>query len=94
MILKEVKEINTPENGWIENAYYVVDACFGPQNPVARYIFFTGFLSWGVPQGYNKFISSGCEVKEYKDAFFINPIQLLAMTDEDNILQPIGYIRG
>ena len=42
-----------PKGGWDAQTHYIVDAAFTSGNPIKRYVFYSGFISDGLPSGYN-----------------------------------------
>ena len=88
----EQKEIYHPIEGWIENAYYLVEASFNVHNPVWRYIFFSGFLNNGKPGNYNQIVSKARDALEYKDAWYFKPLFALAYENEQGLLQDLDGI--
>jgi hypothetical protein len=72
------KEIIEPKQGWHENSYYAVEASFSANNPMHRYIFYTGFLNGkgGGPGAYNMFMDF-TNVEErltISDVYYLRPL--------------------
>lgn len=69
--------------GWEPCTYYVVDASFASNNPAHRYIFYSGYLTNGVPCGYNGFaeFGRGEQGKEIQEAYFINVVRKFSIED-------------
>ena len=40
---------------WHEKTYYLVEAAFSEVNPIAKYVFYSGFLDNGNPGAYSYF---------------------------------------
>lgn len=51
---QKVQIIIPPENGWKPSTLYLVEASFNKNNPIHTYLFYSGFLSQGKPNGYNE----------------------------------------
>ncbi len=82
------RTIIIPIDGWIEQAYYLVEASFNVANPVHRYIFFTGFLNGrkDTPGGYNEFFRT--EGMTYGNAHYLKPLYLWAIEDDSYFQGP------
>jgi hypothetical protein len=79
------QRIEPLEGGWKSRTYYVVDACFSPDNPISRYVFFTGFIgSGGYPEGYNEFCCTEDRTR-ISEALYVKAIKEL--WTEENITQ-------
>ena len=50
-----------PDEGWEAQTYYVVEAAFSSGNTIKKYVFYSGFISDGLPGGYN------CLFSHYSD---------------------------
>jgi hypothetical protein len=55
-----------PKNGWEASTYYVVEVAMRVNNPIFKEIFYSGFLSSGKPNGYNKILGINKEISEVK----------------------------
>ena len=82
----KLKEIYHPAEGWVEHAYYVVEASFNNNNPVWNYIYFTGFLRDGIPSGYNQIVSKSDDILKYTDAHYLKPLSLVARENDYGVL--------
>lgn len=70
------KSIRPPEGGWRAHHWYVVHVSYRSVNPVHKALFYTGFVSGGVPSGYNKLVSGSYERDyQFSEAYYLRAVQ-------------------
>ena len=76
--------IYPPKEGWMEQAWYLVEMSMGPNNPVHRNLFYTGFLNDGKPAGYNHFAGNTIIGEEYSisDVYYMKAVRLVLTRDD------------
>jgi len=73
--IPQVKGVFPPEGGWKENTMYIVDVAFTQSNAIHQSYFFSGYLSDGVPSGYNQIINPTYEEPEsMRSAYYMKAL--------------------
>jgi hypothetical protein len=61
-----------------DHTYYLVHSSFNRNNPIAKYIMFTGFVDKNnIPGSYNSIIALGDKVAEYHELHYLKVIKEL-----------------
>ena len=76
--LPKDKKIIPPKDGWKDRTFYWVNASFNKYNPISRYMFYSGFISNGVPCGYNRFFGHDLDIN---DAYYLEVIMEVPEAD-------------
>lgn len=77
------RTIIKPNDGWLENAWYLVLVSYEPSNPVHHSLFYTGFLNGKNknPGGYNCLVpingTADHSHTEIADIHYLKPIKVL-----------------
>lgn len=72
-----------PFGGWLEKQYYLVEVAYTENNTIHRCIFYSGFLTNGVPSSYNCILSPTVEGKPtMNDLYCLKPIKRLRLPME------------
>lgn len=83
--LPEKQEIISPQGGWKESTYYVVDVSYNKSNPIFKSIFYTGFLNGkgSGPGGYNElFCAATDNGSTISDVYYMKAIRSIFMGNE------------
>jgi hypothetical protein len=77
-----VNEIISPEDGWKEKTFYLVDMALNKFSPIYRRIFYSGFLNGpnNTPGGCNCFFNTD-NLIEYSDVYYMKVIKELSECD-------------
>ena len=76
---------------WHEKTYYLVEAAFSEVNPIAKYVFYSGFLDNGNPGAYSYFSMYGNCNYRFNDCVYIKPLKMIA--SEEDMHSYSGSIR-
>lgn len=75
--------IKGPDNGWEEEAVYLVDVSFNENNPIHRSVLFSGFLHNGEPGNYHMLCNTSYERNfELKDVYYLKVIRKIASKED------------
>jgi len=78
------KEIVTPEGGWKEHTYYVIQVSYSSNNPVHTAILGVGFLKEdGSPGNYSEIWNNSYGgVKTFRSAWYIEVVKVIGRIKE------------
>lgn len=72
-----------PENGWEEEALYLIDVSFNKHNPIHRSVLFSGFLHNEEPGNYHMICNTSYERNfELKDVYYLKVVRKLASKED------------
>jgi hypothetical protein len=79
------EELLMPIDGWVENAYYIVEVSMERANPIFTALLFTGFLHEGNPAGYSHVLGPSHDKIPLHDVHYMKPRTLLAVVKDHKL---------